>query len=470
MLIKKQDFYDALEKSFSKLNTQKAVLELGFMNPKATARNVNYIAAIAKTLGLMVLIGYVSSTIFVAINYLIYLSQTFFKMWLFVDTCFDSSPIKYEQQIIIGKDYPIYSILVPMYKEEYGVKSILHALGQLDYPRNRLDIKLVVEEDDDISLRILSVIELPEYVHVIKVPYSEPRTKPKALNYAMQYIKGKYVVIYDVEDRPDKDQLLKALDVFENSGDNVICVQAKLNFYNSYSSFLSKLFSIEYSIWFKFLLPGLDSSTMPVPLGGNSNHFRASSIRKIGLWDAYNVTEDADLGVRIFIYGYQTRVIDSYTMEEAPTDIKNWLHQRARWIKGFMQTFLVYFGQTSEMKSGVSPSGKIGIYLFLGFATYSFFIMPWHFVAMCFNLTRGNYFLAELSGYITMLYMYFTASVIIISDTNYFKKAKLLDWIALLIWPFYFILHIVASYKALWELLVKTFSWNKTIHEVSKEV
>ena len=401
------------------------------MNPQATARNVNYTTTFVKMLGIMTMIGYISNTIFIAINYLIYLSQTLFKMWLFADTYFDTSSIEKTPKKRY-KNYPKYSILVPMYREEHGVKSILHALNQLNYPRNRLDIKLVVEEEDEISLKILNMIALPEHVHVIKVPYSEPRTKPKALNYAMQYIKGEYVVIYDVEDRPDTDQLLKALEVFENSTDNVICVQAKLNFYNRNSSLLSRLCSIEYSIWFKFLLPGLDFSHMPIPLGGNSNHFRADGIRKIGLWDAYNVTEDADLGVRIFMYGYQTRVIESYTMEEAPTDIKNWIHQRARWIKGFMQTFLVYWGQTSELQENISLPGKVGIYLFLGFATYSFFIMPWHFAAICFNLSRGNYFLAELSGYMTMLYMYFTSSVIIINDTNYFRNAKLLDWIVLL--------------------------------------
>jgi len=147
----------------------------------------------------------------------------------------------------------------------------------------------------------------------------------------------------------------------------------------------------------------------------------------------------------------------------------NWLHQRARWLKGFIQTFLVYWGQKPELKVNLSISGKIGIYLFLGFSTYSFIIMPWHFLAMCFELERSNQFLAELSWYITLLYMYFTASIIIINDTNNFKNARLLDWIALLVWPLYFILHIIASYKALWEILVRPFAWNKTKHEVSKE-
>lgn len=466
-LITKQNFYTALENNFSKLNTQKALLELGFLNPGATARNVNYGNSVTITLLLIMTISYLSHTIFVTLNYLIYISQILFKTWLFVDTYFNLQKTKKIKLNLLDRDYPMYSILVPMYKEENAVKSILKALEDLNYPKNRLDIKFVVEEDDEISLKIINGMNLPEYVHVIKVPYSEPRTKPKALNYAMQYITGSYVVIYDVEDVPDEDQLLKALDVFENTSNNLICVQAKLNSYNRGHNIISRLFSMEYSILFNFLLPGLDSSKMPIPLGGNSNHFRVKEVREIGLWDAYNVTEDADLGIRIFLYGYQTRMIDSYTMEEAPTDIKNWLHQRARWIKGFMQTFLVYWYQNSELKSSISVSGKVGIYLFLGFSTYSFFIMPWHLIAMCFNLTHGNLFLAIISSYITILYMYFTASVVTIENKNHIKKIGFLDWIALFIWPLYFILHIIASYKALYELVRKPFSWNKTKHDIS---
>lgn len=466
MLIKKRDFYNVLEKSFSKLNTQKALLELGFIDSKATARSVNYPVVLIKTFSIMLLVGYLSNAVFLAINYIIYLSQVLFKTWLFVDTALAAKPVSIDMD---PNYYPIYSILIPMYREEYGVKSILDAMEQLEYPRDRLDIKLVVEADDEISLKILSLMILPEYVHIIKVPYSEPRTKPKALNYAMQYVRGEYVVIYDVEDRPESMQLLKALNIFQKLPRNIICVQAKLNFYNRYNNILSRLFSIEYSIWFDFLLPALDSSRMPVPLGGNSNHFRVSDIRKLGLWDAYNVTEDADLGLRIFINGYRTKVIDSYTMEEAPTKIGNWIYQRARWIKGFIQTFFVYLGQKSEQKDRMSITGKVGVYLFVGFATYSSFIIPWHFVAMYFNLAQSNQFLAILNGYVVILYIYFTASIIIVNDTSNFKHAKLLDYLALIIWPLYFILHIIASYRALWELIVQPFSWNKTEHELSKK-
>ncbi|MDN3030621.1 MAG: glycosyltransferase family 2 protein [Candidatus Tisiphia sp.] len=192
--------------------------------------------------------------------------------------------------------------------------------------------------------------ELPCYIHLIKVPFTLPRTKPKSLNYAMQYCKGKYVVIYDAEDRPDTDQLLKAVIAFDSLPKEYVCLQAKLNFYNENENLLTKLFSIEYCLWFKYLLKGLSIMNLPVTLGGTSNHFKVDALQKIGFWDAYNVTEDADLGIRLYSFGYKVHMIDSYTLEESPIDIINWINQRSRWIKGFIQTFLVFLAQKDKYK------------------------------------------------------------------------------------------------------------------------
>ncbi|CAF1580414.1 unnamed protein product [Didymodactylos carnosus] len=179
-------------------------------------------------------------------------------------------------------------------------------------------------------------------MHLIKVPFSLPRTKPKALNYAMQYCKGKYVVIYDAEDRPAFDQLLKAVIEFDRLPEEYVCLQAKLTFYNENENLLTKLFNIEYCIWFEYLLTGLSLMSLPVLLGGTSNHFKLDILQKVGFWDAYNVTEDADLGIRLSSFNYKVWILDSYTYEESPIDIMSWINQRSRWIKGFLQTFLVF--------------------------------------------------------------------------------------------------------------------------------
>jgi cellulose synthase/poly-beta-1,6-N-acetylglucosamine synthase-like glycosyltransferase len=431
------------------------------LDPKSSAKNVNYIAAIIKFLLGATLLVYISSSFFIAINYMIYFAQNTLKLFLF-----SRSKLSGYRGITIkphnNDTLPTYSILVPMYKEGIGVKTIIYHLNKLDYPRELLEIKLVVEADDESTTSVLDSLELPNHIEVIKVPYSEPRTKPKAMNYAMEYITGEYVVIYDVEDRPEPDQLRKAVVAFNQLPEDVICLQGKLRFYNHGTNLLTKLFNIEYQIWFDFLLPAIDRCNLPVPLGGNSNHFKTDPLRKIGLWDAYNVTEDADLGLRLSMYGYKTKILDSYSFEECPTDIPNWLNQRSRWIKGFLQTFLVYLRQDPKLKAKLSMKSRIYIYIFLGFATYSFFFLPWYFILS----DRGNLInsaLAKANIYMIFLYMYYSAVVVTRSSSR-----SMLDFAALLIWPFYFILHVIASYKALFELITKPFSWNKTRHKISE--
>lgn len=226
--------------------------------------------------------------------------------------------------------------------------------------------------------------ELPSYIHLIKVPFSLPRTKPKALNYAMQYCRGKYVVIYDAEDRPDADQLLKAVIAFDELPKEYVCLQAKLNFYNENENLLTKLFSIEYCLWFKYLLKGLSLMDLPVTLGGTSNHFKVDALQKIGFWDAYNVTEDADLGIRLYSFGYKVHMIDSYTLEESPIDIISWIKQRSRWIKGFIQTFLVFLAQKDKYKR-FKFYQITTIFIFIGFSSYGFCCLPFLMLTITIN-------------------------------------------------------------------------------------
>ena len=320
-IISLEDFYYVLEQNFSKYNVKKASFDLGFTSPSSTAKNINYLASITKIILPLLTIFHFSKQLFLLLNYIIFLSQNLFKLFLLVIGQFRQE-CGFKNDLF--RDYPIYSILVPMYKEANGVAAIVEYLQRLDYPTALLDIKLVIEADDDDVIKIIDSMVLPYHMHVVRVPSSLPRTKPKALNYAMQYVRGKYVVIYDVEDRPETDQLIKAVDAFNNYSENVICVQAKLNFYNKNTNLLSKFCSMEYKNWFDFLLPGLSILEFPVPLGGNSNHFKVEQIRKLGLWDAYNVTEDADLGIRLYLKGYKVSMIDSTTMEEAPNNLINW--------------------------------------------------------------------------------------------------------------------------------------------------
>ncbi len=238
--------------------------------------------------------------------------------------------------------WPPYLVLVPLYQEADVLPSLIANLRRLDYPRDKLDIRLLVEEDDDETLTATREMALEEPFSVVVVSDSYPKTKPKACNVGLEGSDARYCVIYDAEDRPEPDQLKKAVLAYDRSPEEVACVQAKLNFYNPDQNALTRCFAAEYAMWFDMFLPGLDALHAPIPLGGTSNHFRLDVLLEIGGWDPYNVTEDCDVGLRMFTRGWRTRIIDSTTWEQACPSLQHWIRQRSRWTKGFIQTYLVH--------------------------------------------------------------------------------------------------------------------------------
>ena len=232
---------------------------------------------------------------------------------------------------------PLYTLLIPLYREANVIPQLARALLRLDYPHDKLQILLIVEADDAETIAAARDLERRGPFEVIVVPSGKPRTKPRACNYALNFARGALTVIYDAEDRPERDQLQKAASAFRTLPPNVACLQARLSFYNA-DNVLTRLFTIDYLIWFCSLLPGLDRLKVPMPLGGTSNHFRTEILRKLGGWDPFNVTEDADLGVRIAQLRGRVRMLDSTTYEEATSSVPAWLKQRSRWMKGYMHS------------------------------------------------------------------------------------------------------------------------------------
>ena len=269
---------------------------------------------------------------------------------------------KQELAALNDDDLPLYTILVPLYKETEVVDKIVRHISQLDYPSDKLDVKILLEPDDPETLAAIERTGLPRFCEVIICPRSLPKTKPKACNHGLARACGEYLVIYDAEDRPEPDQLKKAvvafgkaqrwweklrwlrsLNPFHRAGrGRTVCLQAKLDYYNPRQNLLTRWFTIEYATWFRLYLPGLHALRAPIPLGGTSNHFRADVLKEIGGWDPFNVTEDCDLGIRLHKLGYRTEVFDSTTWEEANSRLGNWLRQRSRWVKGYMQTHFTH--------------------------------------------------------------------------------------------------------------------------------
>jgi len=372
---------------------------------------------------------------------------------------------------------PVYTILVPLYKEERVLKKLTESIRAFDYPKSKLDVKLIVESDDDITIDAIKALRLPRMFEMIKVPYSLPRTKPKACNYALRFARGDFVTIYDAEDIPDPKQLKKVLYEFANSSDDLACVQAKLNFFNRDENLLAKLFSIEYSSLFEFLLYGLEFLKIPIPLGGTSNHFRVRTLKELYAWDPYNVTEDADLGLRIAQKGWRCKIIDSTTMEECPISLSAWIRQRSRWIKGHMQTYFVHMRKPFRLFEKTGLVGFMGVQFFLGAPALIFLISPimwtiWAlFVSGILNIPAGMpYWFNYVINYSSILLVFgviiqlFYAFVVV----SYQKWPRMGG--AIVMFPFYWVLHSVASFKALWQLITKPYYWEKTNHGLTEVI
>ncbi|MCB1510114.1 MAG: glycosyltransferase, partial [Hyphomicrobiaceae bacterium] len=238
---------------------------------------------------------------------------------------------------------PVYSVLVPLFREAEVLPGLVRALYRLDYPPEKLDILIILEAVDAETLAVAKSLGLPGHFRIVIVPDGAPRTKPKALNFALRFARGAFVTVFDAEDVPEPTQLLDAVDAFRRArGRRLGCVQARLNIYNHRSSWLAAQFTLEYSALFDGMLPALQRLRLPIPLGGTSNHFPRSILDELGGWDPFNVTEDADLGIRLARAGYEIEMLASTTWEEAPATIRDWLPQRTRWLKGWMQTYLVH--------------------------------------------------------------------------------------------------------------------------------
>ncbi|RYE05995.1 MAG: glycosyltransferase [Rickettsiaceae bacterium] len=454
-----RDFHQIITASFSRLNLIKSKYYLDFISPTLTAKNISYGKSVIGFLIIFFTTMLSYWNCFNVVNFIGHMVQNFLKSWLFFSSLYSVDQQSCRRSIAT---LPIYSVLIPLYKEDEKIESILEFTDNFNYPKDKLDVKIIVEEDDHSLIDKINQYELPDHITVIKVPVSLPRTKPKALNYVTPFCKGKYLVIYDAEDRPERDQLLKAVHSFDSLPHIYACLQSRLNFYNSEENLLSKFLSIEYSIWFNHLLKGLSILNLPVTLGGTSNHFKTEVLKKIGWWDAYNVTEDADIGIRLYSHGYKVHMIDSYTLEEAPIKLKCWLKQRARWIKGFIQTFLIFMNRDKK-SSSLNKQQVASIYIFVGLSSYNFFSVPWIFIMIYKNSNPIVNYLWLLSSCLSFCYTYATTYCVLIKT----KHFDLIDYVSIIVIPFYFLLHTIASYMALWEIVTKPFGWNKTTHGIS---
>ncbi len=365
---------------------------------------------------------------------------------------------------------PRYTLLVPLYDEAEIAAELIQALKRLDYPAEKLQVLLIIEECDARTRAAVGAVHIPAHMSVVVVPDGTPRTKPRALNYALRRATGDLVVVYDAEDVPEADQLRRAASLLASTP-RLGCVQARLNVLNDHETWLTRQFAIEYTVLFDCILPTLDRLGLPVPLGGTSNHFSKTVLEEVGGWDPFNVTEDADLGIRLARTGWTVQVLDSTTWEEAPATFRSWRNQRTRWLKGWMQTYLVHMRRPFETVRDLGWLRFFGLQVLMGGLILSALVHPWFYAVALVELVFGplralhHHALSDavlVVGIFNLVLGYVTGVALGCVAVAGRGRHRLARWALLM--PAYWLLISLAAYRALYQLATTPYSWEKTQH------
>ena len=478
----RQELGDSLRKRYRRHLSNEAALGLAQSRPEVsaqrriTAGQVSFALSIA--LGVLWCAYATPST---ALAALIILCSFFFLSVILLRCLVLWPPSKHSSEVSFGRpledaELPTYSVLVPLYGEANMVPQLLDALCALDYPAALLDIKLILEESDHDTLAEVRAHRLPGCFEIILVPPSWPKTKPKALNFALPFACGDLLTIYDAEDIPDPGQLRMAAAALLGGPAHLACVQARLAFYNPNQNWLTRQFAIEYASLFDVTLPVLAAYGQPLPLGGTSNHFRTAVLRGAGGWDPFNVTEDADLGLRLDRLGYRVDVLDSTTFEEATFSLGNWLRQRSRWLKGWMQTWLVHMRAPRDTWRQMGPLGFAVFQVLMGGIVVSALVHPLFLIGVGYGVAAGT-FLPAAAGTFGVLLFALQVVVLLLG----YGSMMLIAWQGLTVrgltglvssipaMPIYWLLVSAAGWYALWQLVRDPHYWEKTEHGTQRE-
>jgi hypothetical protein len=405
------DLRYALQRNFKSQLLDEAALGLWHRSEAQSARTVLYLrqkvflgAALAVIVAALVVRPLATAQVISAVAALSFLVFVGYKFVI----CLYGARLEQHEYVtdedvraLRDEDLPVYTVLVPAFGEANVVHQLIDNLSHLDYPADKLDILLLLEEDDDATIEAARAARPPPTVTIVIVPRGAPQTKPKACNVGLFFARGDYLVIYDAEDKPDPDQLKRAVVAFSRGDQRLVCVQAALNYWNVDENALTRMFTVEYSYWFDYMLPGLDALGQAIPLGGTSNHFRTDALRKLGGWDPFNVTEDADLGIRASALGYTVGVVNSTTYEEANNDYRNWIRQRSRWIKGYMQTALVHTRHPLSLVRVAGLRATLGFLLLIAGTPLTFLlVLPLYAVFIASLILPSNEFIDLFPGWV----------------------------------------------------------------------
>lgn len=364
--------------------------------------------------------------------------------------------------------WPRYTVLAALYDEEEVVGQLIDRLSRIDYPADRLQGMLVLETHDHATIKAAIEAQRPAWLQIFIAPPGNPHTKPRALNCALPHATGDLLVVYDAEDDPDPRQLKESAGWFANDPTGKLaCLQAPLRIRRRHrakpdSPFLDQQFAAEYAALFETILPGMARLGLPFPLGGTSNHFKIDVLRQVGGWDSFNVTEDADLGFRLWRRGWRLGVISRPTWETPPGGLKAWLPQRTRWLKGYMQTWFTHTRRPWELGLG----GVFALCVTLGTGLASAALqgpsLSWLTTTISVSIAAG------LSPQTPLLAWWVlsigTASAWLSCVVGTRRAGVAYAAKDMLVAPLYWSLLSLAFVHAAWRLIHEPYAWDKTAH------
>lgn len=455
----------------SELLTANAIQRLARRYPLASAHldlplwiRAGFVSLVAALIMISMIPGFLQP-LFLGVVSLAMIAPSVFRLW--AAFTFGRNRPLVPQILLADGELPIYSVLIPLRNEAHMVPQIAEAMRRLDYPSEKLDIKFIVESASPRTVSAVEKILGDPRFSLIVVPRYRPFTKPKALNFALPLARGEHVVVFDAEDLPDPQQLRAAASLF--AADHTLeCLQGELVITNASRRWITRMFAAEYAGHFGVLLPAIGRAKFPVPLGGTSNHFRTRTLRDIGAWDAFNVTEDADLGIRMARLGLRVESLATSTWEEAPESIGSWVRQRSRWIKGWMQTLIVHSAQPGKLLADLGWASLIAFYVFVGGMVLSLTVHGLFLVTTLVRLIHETLVLGApdawtLAGLGALLLGYCGAGVISVVGLERIGRADLHR--SLIGLPVYWLLAWYAVAIACFELIVKPYHWAKTDHK-----
>lgn len=361
---------------------------------------------------------------------------------------------------------PRYTILVALLDEAEILPQLVERLDAIDYPRGKLEGFLLLEAHDHATQVAAAACDLPPWLRVKIVPPGGPRTKPAALNAGLAVATGAIVTVYDAEDDPDPLQLREAAARFagDRSG-RLATLQAPLRIRphaDSITPFLDRHFAVEYAGLFEVTLPAMARLGLPFPLGGTSNHFDVEALRAVGGWDAYNVTEDADLGFRLWRSGYRLGTMRLPTWETPPGEIIDWLPQRTRWLKGFMQTW----GVQTRSLAGLGWRGVVALIMTLGLslAAAAAHAPSLAWVAATVAIAVAGGLPPEAPSFALMVLFVGMAAAWLNGKIGALRAGLPYTAFDMVRSPAYWSLMSLAFGHAVWRLAREPFAWDKTRH------